>query len=67
MEFDFSELPKNAVDPEQKKAALQKIAKTFQHSFVFFILVTDRYLHQNENEKERTKAGVAYLFKKLYF
>ena len=57
VEFDFSELPKNAVDPEQKKAALQKIAKTFQHS----------YLHQNENEKERTKAGVAYLFKKLYF
>ena len=25
------------------------------------------YLHQDKNEKERTKAGVAYLFKKLYF
>ena len=25
------------------------------------------YMKQNENEKEKTKAGVAYLFKKLYF
>ena len=29
--------------------------------------VNDSYLKQNENEKEKTKAGVAYLFKKLYF
>ena len=57
VEFDFSELPKGDVDPSAKKAALQKIGKMFQQS----------YLHQNENEKERTKAGVAYLFKKLYF
>ena len=30
-------------------------------------LVMYSYLKQNENEKEKTKAGVAYLFKKLYF
>jgi len=29
--------------------------------------VNNSYLKQNENEKEKTKAGVAYLFKKLYF
>jgi len=30
-------------------------------------IVISSYLKQNENEKEKTKAGVAYLFKKLYF
>ena len=30
-------------------------------------MLIDSYLKQNENEKEKTKAGVAYLFKKLYF
>ncbi|CBK25156.2 uncharacterized protein [Blastocystis hominis] len=57
VEFDFSALPAKEVAPEEKKAALKKIAQTFQQS----------YLKQNEITKERTKAGVAYLFKKLHF
>ena len=33
VEFDFSELPKNGVEPAEKKAALKKIADTFQKSY----------------------------------
>lgn len=34
VEFDFSALPQKQVAPEEKKAALSKIAKTFQRSYV---------------------------------
>ncbi|KAM7455182.1 hypothetical protein BLSTO_04068 [Blastocystis sp. subtype 1] len=57
VEFAFESVPKANTPAAEKKEALQKIAKMFQES----------YLHQDKNEKERTKAGVAYLFKKLYF
>lgn len=39
VEFDFSELPAKEVAPEEKKAALKKIAKTFQQSYVISIVL----------------------------
>ncbi|CBK25264.2 uncharacterized protein [Blastocystis hominis] len=57
VEFDFADLPKENAEPAEKKTCLKKIAKTFQES----------YLNQNDIKKERAKAGVAYLFKKLHF
>ena len=57
VEFDFADLPKENAEPAEKKTFLKKIAKTFQES----------YLNQNDIKKERAKAGVAYLFKKLHF
>ena len=62
VEYDFSALPKEGVE-----AAEKTIAKTFQERYGCEGIVTYSYLKQNENEKEKTKAGVAYLFKKLYF
>ena len=67
VEYDFSALPKEGVEAAEKKAALKTIAKTFQERYSCEGIVTYSYLKQNENEKEKTKAGVAYLFKKLYF
>ena len=55
------------MEAAEKKAALKTIAKTFQERYGCEGIVTYSYLKQNENEKEKTKAGVAYLFKKLYF
>ncbi|KAK8827884.1 hypothetical protein WA556_004516 [Blastocystis sp. ATCC 50177/Nand II] len=57
VEFKFENLPKASAPAADKKEAMKAIAKMFQES----------YIHQDKNEKERTKAGVAYLFKKLYF
>lgn len=39
VEFDFSELPTKEVAPEEKKAALKKIAKTFQQSYVILVVL----------------------------
>ena len=44
-------------NPKEKKAALKEYAKVFQES----------YIKQGELASEKTKTGVAYLFKKLYF
>lgn len=39
VEFDFSALPAKEVAPEEKKAALKKIAQTFQQSYVIMVVV----------------------------
>ena len=67
VEFDFADLPKENAEPAEKKTCLKKIAKTFQESYVHLILIIHSYLNQNDIKKERAKAGVAYLFKKLHF
>ena len=39
VEFDFSALPAKEVAPEEKKAALKKIAQTFQQSYVIMVVL----------------------------
>ena len=54
VDYKFESIP---TDPKEKKTLLKKYAKTFQES----------YIRQGELASEKTKTGVAYLFKKLYF